>query len=355
MAKRSKLWDLKAWHWISSAVCLIGMLLFAITGITLNHAGSIEARADVQTIEAQLPDAILRQLNNPLAQQTLPHSFTAWYRQHTQQSLASNITLEWSEFELYGAMPRAGGDRWFSIALDTGEFYQEATSRGVVAYFNDLHKGRNTGKWWSMFLDLFSIACIVFSITGLLLLKRYAKGRKSTWPLVLAGLGIPVLVLAIPAHAKHNSYVEIEVPRLQVAEYHPPYVAVWLSDDKRQAVLNLAVWYDTNMADREGEKWLKDLRLWWRRSGRSLSLPVDGVTGATRRPGKATVDLSRFQDQLNNLQAGEYVLNIEAARELGGRELLRIPVQLPLTQSLYHVERGQRELGEITLNMEPSQ
>ncbi|MBU2328652.1 MAG: PepSY-associated TM helix domain-containing protein, partial [Alphaproteobacteria bacterium] len=30
------------WHWMSSAICLVGMILFAVTGITLNHAGSIE-------------------------------------------------------------------------------------------------------------------------------------------------------------------------------------------------------------------------------------------------------------------------------------------------------------------------
>ncbi|WP_375269584.1 PepSY-associated TM helix domain-containing protein, partial [Phenylobacterium sp.] len=28
------------WHWISAAICLIGMMLFAVTGITLNHAGA---------------------------------------------------------------------------------------------------------------------------------------------------------------------------------------------------------------------------------------------------------------------------------------------------------------------------
>jgi len=26
------------WHWISAAICLVGMILFAITGVTLNHA-----------------------------------------------------------------------------------------------------------------------------------------------------------------------------------------------------------------------------------------------------------------------------------------------------------------------------
>ena len=34
--------QMRQWHWISAAICLIGMLLFAVTGITLNHAGKIE-------------------------------------------------------------------------------------------------------------------------------------------------------------------------------------------------------------------------------------------------------------------------------------------------------------------------
>ena len=48
----------------------------------------------------------------------------------------------------------------------------------------------------------------------------------------------------------------------------------------------LAVWYDvrtkTNNPEGEGTKWLKDMRQWWRRGGRDLSVPIDGVTSATR-------------------------------------------------------------------------
>ena len=36
---------LHSWHWISSAICLVAMLLFAITGITLNHSAAIEAKS----------------------------------------------------------------------------------------------------------------------------------------------------------------------------------------------------------------------------------------------------------------------------------------------------------------------
>ena len=32
------------WHWISSALSLVGMLLFAVTGFTLNHAADIESK-----------------------------------------------------------------------------------------------------------------------------------------------------------------------------------------------------------------------------------------------------------------------------------------------------------------------
>ena len=41
--------QLHSWHWISAAVSLTGMILFAVTGITLNHAASIPG--DPVTVE----------------------------------------------------------------------------------------------------------------------------------------------------------------------------------------------------------------------------------------------------------------------------------------------------------------
>ena len=79
--------------------------------------------------------------------------------------------------------------------------------------------------------------------------------------------------------------LSIEIPQLTVAEYHRPYVAVWLERADQSFVGNVAVWYDLKLKDNEGTKWLKDLRQWWRRSGRELSMPVDGLSTATRPPG----------------------------------------------------------------------
>ena len=58
----TRAWWLKTlyrWHWISSAIALLAMLLFAATGLTLNHATQIEAHPVVTDRKATLPHALL--------------------------------------------------------------------------------------------------------------------------------------------------------------------------------------------------------------------------------------------------------------------------------------------------------
>ncbi len=54
---------LHRWHWISAGLCLVGMILFAATGITLNHAAQIEANPTVTQKEATLPADLLASLS----------------------------------------------------------------------------------------------------------------------------------------------------------------------------------------------------------------------------------------------------------------------------------------------------
>ncbi|MGE3747043.1 MAG: PepSY-associated TM helix domain-containing protein, partial [Sphingomonadaceae bacterium] len=76
----------------------------------------------------------------------------------------------------------------------------EDTSRGVISYLNDLHKGRNSGTAWKWFIDIFAGACLVFTITGLFLLQLHSAKRRSTWPIVGLGLLIPAAVAIIFIH-----------------------------------------------------------------------------------------------------------------------------------------------------------
>ncbi|WP_205342966.1 DUF2271 domain-containing protein [Denitrificimonas caeni] len=146
--------------------------------------------------------------------------------------------------------------------------------------------------------------------------------------------------------------IELDIPRLEVAEYHRPYVALWIEQDN-QHIANLNVWYDLKMKDNEGEKWLKDMRQWWRRSGRSLELPVDGVSGATRAVGTHSLNFNGGSAALQQLKAGDYELLVEAAREVGGREILRIPFSWPPSQKVSAKAQGSSELGAINLTLIP--
>lgn len=184
--------QLHTWHWMSSAVCLIGLLLFTITGITLNHAADIEAQPKSSELVAQLPEA----LNAKLAEAApegekapLPMPVAAWLED--QLPIRARADAEWSDTEVYLPAPRPGGDAWVTIDRESGAITGEVSSRGAIAYLNDLHKGRNSGTAWSWFIDIFAVASLIFAFTGLFLLQLHAAKRKSTWPIVALGLAIP--------------------------------------------------------------------------------------------------------------------------------------------------------------------
>lgn len=147
--------------------------------------------------------------------------------------------------------------------------------------------------------------------------------------------------------------VSVEIPQLKVAEYHRPYVSIWIEQPGKGVVANLAVWYDIKLKDKEGEKWLKDMRQWWRRIGRELQFPIDGVTGATRAPGTHRLSFTEGSAQLPALPAGKYELVVEAVREVGGRELLRTSFDWPATAAINVSTPGATELVSVTLNAKP--
>lgn len=163
---------------------------------------------------------------------------------------------------------------------------------------------------------------------------------------------IPALALGCSPALAADLTLTVEIPQLKVAEYHKPYVAIWVETPDQAAVANLAVWYDVKKAKNEGETWLKDLRQWWRRFGRELDLPINGVSGATRAPGLQSVTFDG-KTALGKLPAGQYNLVIEAAREVGGREVVKLPFQWPPKAAQNGKAKGASELGAVTLTAKP--
>src|SRR5690606_6920240 len=162
--------------------------------------------------------------------------------------------------------------------------------------------------------------------------------------------GLPLLGSAASAA---ELGVTLDIPQLKVAEYHKPYIAMWLEKPDQSFVANLAVLYDIKKQNKAGEKWLKDMRQWWRKSGRDLQMPVDGVSGATRAPGEHSFAFMPGKTPLAALPAGDYQLVVEASREAGGREVVKVPFAWPPKSAQKLSAQGKEELGAVSVQLKP--
>ncbi len=69
--------------------------------------------------------------------------------------------------------------------------------------------------------------------------------------------------------------------------------------------------------------------------------------------GKHALRFDAASKPLSGLKPGQYAVVVEAAREVGGRELLRIPFQWPPQKAEQLTARGEHELGAIALDLKP--
>jgi len=217
---------------------------------------------------------------------------------------------------------------------------------------------------------------------------------------------VPLAVLATfaaGAACAAEMNVAVELPKLDVAEYHRPYVAMWIEREDASFVANLSVWYQEKRggggaggpaaAGRDGAgagsgagsagspssagaasrgagsaggggsggegggeggtKWLNELRTWWRKNGREQTFPIDGVTGPTKPAGIQQLKFAGDKAPLASLAPGKYRLVVEAARESGGREVVRVPFEWAAKSAQSLTGKGTSELGTVALNVSP--
>lgn len=171
----------------------------------------------------------------------------------------------------------------------------------------------------------------------------YCRPQRLSLPLTLTGL------LGAQTAGAAEVRLQLELPRASP----PPYVAVWLEKaDDQSFAGNLAVWYDTAKRGNRGTRWLTDLPQWWRKSGGVVSLSADAVTGATRAPGVHSIALGGTL-AITGLAPGAYDVVIEAVREHGGYDLVRLPLTWPAAGPKQQSAQGRQELGGVRLTVAP--
>jgi hypothetical protein len=169
--------------------------------------------------------------------------------------------------------------------------------------------------------------------------------------LIRYSFALTAAVTAVPALSAELT-LKVQLPRMDIAEYHRPYLAAWIEKASDQSWAgNIALWYDVRKRDNGGAKWLREMRQWWRKSGHEVPA-VDGVSGATRTAGDHVLNLVDSR-AVAALAPGRYEVVVEAARENGGREVVRVPFEWPVRQAASAQAQGQGELGAVSIAAKP--
>ncbi|MBA6370003.1 PepSY-associated TM helix domain-containing protein [Colwellia sp. BRX8-4] len=153
-------------HVYVSMALLSLLLFFSVTGITLNHPEWFrDSKADIVERALMIDFSMIK--NPPLTPLQIVNVSTA-IEQKLSVSL-NNTILESSQDELFFSIKRAGKNTAITLDLVSGELFFEETDYGWWALMNDLHKGRNTSVFWGWIIDITSLLCILFALSGFIL------------------------------------------------------------------------------------------------------------------------------------------------------------------------------------------
>lgn len=183
-------------RWLHTYVSLFGFaatLLFAITGLTLNHADWFEAAEPmVRSLHGELPPLLLRE---PLDRLAIAEDLRA---RHDLRGRVSDFQVEDEQVLIVWKGPAYSAD--VTITRSDGRYVAEESRKGFVALIDDLHKGRDSGGGWSLVIDVAAVLLVVISASGLWLLWFLRKRRRSgLWTTAIGAVALWVLyLLAVP-------------------------------------------------------------------------------------------------------------------------------------------------------------
>lgn len=183
-------------HLYLSMVAFAIVLFFAATGITLNHQDwfssqqktvvhhGLAAHQMLGSRTAQGEDSGVDKLG-----------LVEMLRAQDIHGAVSDFRIDDSQIEVSFKAPGYSADAF--IDRDSGKYDLTETRNGFVAVMNDLHKGRDSGKAWSVLIDISAGLLVLVSVTGLVLLWFMHKRRTNGFILAVAGALLCIAIYKI--------------------------------------------------------------------------------------------------------------------------------------------------------------
>jgi hypothetical protein len=195
--KRAYRWLAATLRWMHIYVSMLGLaviLFFSATGFTLNHPTWF-FRETIQNFSGELAPKWLDTGAIPppgwdesdfgFAVSKLEVVESLRSRHSLRGSVSSFLTFEDEcevGFEGPGYVATAKIDR------KSGRYSVDVVTTDFISVLNDLHKGRHSGRAWSVFIDLCALVGIAASLSGFGLIFFIKLRRNSGLILALVGL-----------------------------------------------------------------------------------------------------------------------------------------------------------------------
>jgi uncharacterized protein len=160
-------------HIYASMASFTVVFFFAATGLTLNHANWFANQPRTIKARGTLEKAWMNMPGEPgLAKQEIVDFLR---REHGIGGEVNNLDADESQIALSFRGPGYSADAF--IDRTTGRYDLTESRLGFAAIINDLHKGRDTGKLWSVVIDVSAVLLVFIALTGLLLIWFVHKHR----------------------------------------------------------------------------------------------------------------------------------------------------------------------------------
>jgi hypothetical protein len=195
-------------HVYASMFGLAAVLFFSVTGLTLNHPDwffgtsehRVQAKGQVDRKWLHLepppapPGTELDRSREVAKLEVVEHL----RKTHGIHGALADFQID--DLECLVAFKGPGYSADAFIDRETGRYNLTQTSRGFLAVINDLHKGRDTGRAWSVVIDVSAVLLTIVSLTGLILLFYLKLRRVNGLILVVIGTVVvgAVFLLGVP-------------------------------------------------------------------------------------------------------------------------------------------------------------
>lgn len=172
-------------HIYLSTISFAILFFFAVTGLTLNHTEWFSEKQATTQHKGKV------ELNWVKTSETDPNAVAKLEvveflrKAHSIKGALGDFRVDESQCSVSFKGPGYAADTF--INRETGEYELTETRMGFVAVINDLHKGRDSGKGWSLIIDISAVLMTLVSVTGMVLLY-FAKSRR-LMGFVTAGVG----------------------------------------------------------------------------------------------------------------------------------------------------------------------